>query len=128
MITDATRFRRLRSVLKTLISLNENAADLSDQLQVLKERAKSALYDTNLGRGNSPHLKIARQHSAAKNRQTGKITEKRIRPIIKQLRAEGFDTYEALAVELLKRGIKPARAKTWGKSTVRNIEIRHLDE
>jgi F0F1-type ATP synthase membrane subunit b/b' len=125
MPTLAARQRRLRNVAEGIIALDIelDAKELRRRLVEIQEQAKRAL-DENQRRGN-PMIAEARAKAAEANRRIGKATERRVRPVIKQLRAEGFTTYEALAKELNKRRIHPPIADKWSKSSVRNIELRH---
>jgi hypothetical protein len=125
MPTVFARQRRLRNVVEDLLALQLDleAKELRKRLGDIQARANRAL-EENLQRGN-PMIELARAKAVAANRQIGKATEKRIRPILKELRAKGFTTYEGLAKELNRLGIRPPVAKAWSKSSVRNIETRH---
>lgn len=123
--SEAARIRRFKKVLFGLGQLDLDSTDLRQRLEALQARAVAALRDT---RGNIAALKYARQKASARHRQIGEMTERRVRPVIKQLRVEGFNTYKALAAELTRRGVRPPRSRDWNATSVRNIEIRHRDE
>ena len=53
------------------------------------------------------------------------MTADRVLPIIKELRAAGFNTYQKLADELNRRKIRPPMAKKWRGSTVFAVEKRN---
>jgi hypothetical protein len=125
MIDGPSRLRRVRSILLGVYQLDLNSETLRTRLMVLKKRAAVALRNT---RGYFTGLKFARRRAANKHRNIGQANSYRVLPIIKQLRDEGFNTYTALADELTKRGIPPPRSKHWNATTVRNIEIRHVEE
>jgi len=124
MIDNTTRLRRLRNVVKAVLDLDPDAADLSRQLATLKERADLALKETKMKQGNPVNLGAARKKAHETHRRKGKATEDRILPILKALRAEGFKTYKALAEGLNRRGIRPPEAKSWSPRSVHIIETR----
>ena len=125
MIDDPSRLHRVRSILLALYKLDLNSEKLRVRLLVLKKHAAVALRNT---RGYFATLKYTRRRAATKHRDIGQVTSQRVLPIITQLRAEGFNTYTALADELTRRGIPPPRSKHWNATSVRNIEIRHAEE
>lgn len=121
----AAHIRRLKRVLIGLKRLDLDSADLRQRLAVLQTRAAAALRNT---RGNAATLKYARQRATARHKQIGDMTERRVYPVIAQLRTEGFNTYKALASALTARGVRPPRSRRWNATSVRNIEIRHRDK
>lgn len=108
--------------------LDLDAADLKAQLEILKQRARLALNESLLEPGNPVNLDFARKRARATHRRKGRLTEERIRPILKKLRADGINTYRALAAALNKMEIRPPQAQLWSGSSIRNIEIRHPEE
>lgn len=97
-----------------------------EDFSALQGRAKTILAELNRGRGN-PNLHQARAQSAAKSREKGDATARRVKPLIRALRKEGFTTYRAIAAELHKRLIPPPHGTTWQASSVRLIENRETN-
>lgn len=110
------------------MKLDPTAENFGEELETLKASAALALGEAKLERGNTAILELARKKAVESHRQIGRITERRIRPILKQLRADGFNTYRALADVQTERGIRPPRSQHWNATSVRNIETRHSDE
>jgi hypothetical protein len=125
MTDGRSRLRRVRSILLAVYQLDLNSEKLRTRLIGLKKRAGVALRNT---RGYFATLRYAHRRAATKRHSNGQEIPHRVLPIIKQLRAEGFNTYTALADELTKRGVPPPRSKHWNATSVRNIEIRHVEE
>jgi hypothetical protein len=124
MIDNATRLRRLRNILQALDELDLDRTDLRGAVETLKRRAALALKEVRLPPGNPVNLAEARKRAYLAHRRKGKATEDRVLPILRELRAAGFNTYAALASELNKRGVRPPAAKNWSPSTVFTIEKR----
>jgi hypothetical protein len=133
MLDTTTQIRRLRRIVEAIIKLDLHSQELGEnhlrlELKTLCARANQALKETRRGRGNTVNLDSAQEKGRAVQQRARNISDRHIRPILKQPRAEGFNTLQALAAELLKRGVKPLRAKTWPLNTIRNIERRHKDQ
>jgi hypothetical protein len=113
----------MRKVLGAVGTLNLNAADLRERVAILKERAKLVLKETKRGQGN-PVFAAARKQADLAHKKKGQITARRVLPIIKTLRAEGFETFQKLADELNRRKVPPPKADQWSASSVFVIERR----
>jgi hypothetical protein len=113
---------RLRRVAEAVVQFKTGGEDCLNRFLELQERAKLALQESKLGRGNPVNLPEARKIAAKRLRETRDEHRGRILPIIAEIRASGINSYRGIAAELDKRGIKPQRAEKWSSETIRKFE------
>lgn len=78
--------------------------------------------------GAAPLKRAAKGNSAAVERVAGitALRDEGLRPFVRQLQAEGYETLQCLADSLNAKGFKTARGGTWHRSTVRLL-LERLD-
>jgi DNA invertase Pin-like site-specific DNA recombinase len=69
----------------------------------------------------NPAIENVRARGIQRNRETAISFARNVKPLILELRAQGFVSLRAIAVELNRRAIATARGGTWGQQTVANV-------
>jgi DNA invertase Pin-like site-specific DNA recombinase len=72
----------------------------------------------------SPTLHLHREAGSAANRASAISFAQNIRPLIDQLRGQGFTSLRSLAAELNRRAVATARGGAWGQQSVANV-LKH---
>jgi len=116
------RHRNLRRAAEVIVNLDPESPTFWDQFRVARENLRAALEQRGKpGRLAGLHLGRHRGHET-RHKQAIEFREQ-VRPVIKEIRANGINSYRGIAEELNKRGIKPALGQRWGPSSVRNVEL-----
>ena len=113
---------RLRRVVEAVANFEADGDDWADRFLDLQKRARIALEESKLGRGNPVNLETAREIAVKRMRESRDEHRSRILPVIAEIRASGITSYRGIALELDKRGIKPLRAEKWSSETIRKFE------
>jgi DNA invertase Pin-like site-specific DNA recombinase len=90
---------------------------------MISKRTKEALTAAK-ARGvklGNPSLHLHRASGAAANRTAAISFARNLRPLLDQLRSQGFTSLRSLAEELNRRAIATARGGLWGQQTVANV-------
>lgn len=121
---------RLRAVLQAVADINLADPNVLTTLSVLKTRAKDALANVKRGRGNHYTLGKAREAALKKRHKEHNSFRAVIMAEVEKLNAETGRalSFQELADELNKRGIKPARSDAWTKFTVRSLLVKEYKE
>jgi DNA invertase Pin-like site-specific DNA recombinase len=91
--------------------------------EMISNRTKEALAAAK-ARGvklGNPELHLHRASGAAANRSAAISFARNLRPLIDQLRSQGFTSLRSLAEELNRRAIATARGGSWAQQTVANV-------
>lgn len=103
------------------------AALAEKERKLISERTKAALAAKRaqgVKLGNRTNLADARAKAVASTKATADAFALNVLPIIRDVKANGVNSYRGIAEALNARGVRTARGGTWQAATVRNIVLR----
>lgn len=106
------------------------AAIAEKERKLISERTRAALAirkAQGMLLGNRTNLAEAQAKGGMAAKVAADAFAVNVLPIIRQVKASGATSYNAIATALNERGVKTARGGTWAAATVRNIMLRASD-